>query len=48
MVGRKTRWFLVCRGLDRGRRVLRVDRIARASATGVHFEPREAPGGDPR
>ncbi|MEV4021126.1 WYL domain-containing protein [Nonomuraea angiospora] len=47
LVPRQTRWFLVCRDLDRDWRVLRVDRITRASATGVHFEPREVPGGDP-
>ncbi|MEV0235380.1 WYL domain-containing protein [Nonomuraea sp. NPDC050786] len=47
LVPRETRWFLVCRDLDRGWRVLRVDRITRASATGVRFEAQEVPGGDP-
>lgn len=47
LVPRQTRWFLVCRDLDRGWRVLRVDRITRAAATGVRFVPQEVPGGDP-
>ncbi|MFI6452478.1 helix-turn-helix transcriptional regulator [Streptosporangium amethystogenes] len=47
LVPRQSRWFLVCRDLDRGWRVLRVDRITRASATGVRFKPQEVPGGDP-
>ncbi|MEV4251810.1 WYL domain-containing protein [Spirillospora sp. NPDC049652] len=47
LVPRRTWWFLVCRDLDHGWRVLRVDRITRASATGVRFEPQEVPGGDP-
>ncbi|MCP2343209.1 helix-turn-helix transcriptional regulator [Actinomadura rupiterrae] len=47
LVPRHTRWFLVCRDLDDGWRVLRVDRITRAAATGARFEPQEVPGGDP-
>lgn len=47
LVPRHTRWFLVCRDLDRGWRVLRVDRITQATATGVRFEPQDVPGGDP-
>src|SRR4051812_38963916 len=47
LVPRGTRWFLVCRDLDRGWRALRVDRITRAAATGTRFTPRPVPGGDP-
>ncbi|MFD0690277.1 helix-turn-helix transcriptional regulator [Actinomadura fibrosa] len=47
LVPRQSRWYLVCRDLDRGWRVLRVDRITGASATGVRFHPQEVPGGDP-
>jgi predicted DNA-binding transcriptional regulator YafY len=47
LVPRGTRWFLVCRDLDRGWRALRVDRITRAEPTGVRFTPTPVPGGDP-
>jgi predicted DNA-binding transcriptional regulator YafY len=47
LVPRQTHWFLVCRDLDHGWRVLRVDRITSASPTGVRFEPEDVPGGDP-
>ena len=47
LVPRGTRWFLVCRDLDRGWRALRVDRITRAAPTGRRFTPRPVPGGDP-
>lgn len=46
LVPRGTRWFLVCRDLDRGWRALRVDRITRAEPTGVRFTPTPVPGGD--
>ena len=47
LVPRETRWYLVCRDLDRDWRVLRVDRITKATATGVRAEARDVPGGDP-
>ena len=47
LVPRGTRWFLVCRDVDRGWRALRVDRITRATPTGVRFTGRPVPGGDP-
>lgn len=47
LVPRGTRWFLVCRDLDRGWRALRVDRITRATPTGTPFTARPVPGGDP-
>ncbi len=47
LVPRGTRWFLVCRDLDRGWRALRLDRITRAAPTGTRFEARPVPGGDP-
>jgi predicted DNA-binding transcriptional regulator YafY len=47
LVPRGTRWFLVCRDLDRGWRALRVDRITRAAPTGTRFTARPVPGGDP-
>jgi predicted DNA-binding transcriptional regulator YafY len=47
LVPRGTRWFLVCWDLDRGWRVLRVDRITRAAPTGTRFAARPVPGGDP-
>ena len=47
LVPRGTRWFLVCRDLDRGWRALRVDRITRAAPTGTRFTSRPVPGGDP-
>ncbi|MFI2105690.1 helix-turn-helix transcriptional regulator [Isoptericola sp. NPDC019693] len=46
LVPRGTRWYLVCRDVDRGWRALRVDRITRAEPTGVRFDPRPVPGGD--
>lgn len=47
LVPRGTRWFLVCRDLDRGWRALRIDRITRADPTGVRFTAPPVPGGDP-
>lgn len=47
LVPRGTRWFLVCRDLERGWRALRVDRVTRAEPTGARFAPRPVPGGDP-
>src|SRR3954465_14505597 len=47
LVPRGTRWFLVCRDLDRGWRALRVDRITGAAPTGKRFTARPVPGGDP-
>lgn len=47
LVPRGTRWYLICRDLDRGWRALRVDRITRAEPTGLRFPPRTVPGGDP-
>jgi predicted DNA-binding transcriptional regulator YafY len=46
LVPRGTRWFLVCRDLERGWRALRVDRITRAMPTGTRFAARAVPGGD--
>jgi predicted DNA-binding transcriptional regulator YafY len=46
LVPRGTRWFLVCRDLDRGWRALRVDRITHAAPTGRRFTARPIPGGD--
>lgn len=47
LVPRHGRWYLVCWDLDREDwRVLRVDRIRRADATGLRFTPRRVPGGD--
>jgi predicted DNA-binding transcriptional regulator YafY len=43
LVPRGTRWFLVCRDLDRGWRALRVDRITRAAATGTRFDSGPVP-----
>jgi predicted DNA-binding transcriptional regulator YafY len=47
LVPRGTRWYLVCRDLERGWRALRLDRITRAGATGLRFEGQPPPGGDP-
>ena len=47
LVPRGTRWYLICRDLDRGWRALRVDRITRAEPTGARFPANEVPGGDP-
>lgn len=47
LVPRESRWYLICRDLDRGWRALRVDRITRAEPTGQRFPPRAVPGGDP-
>ncbi len=47
LVPRGTRWFLVCRDVDRGWRALRVDRITAATPTGARFTARPVPGGDP-
>jgi predicted DNA-binding transcriptional regulator YafY len=47
LVPRGTRWYLICRDVDRGWRALRVDRITGAEPTGARFPPREVPGGDP-
>jgi predicted DNA-binding transcriptional regulator YafY len=46
LVPRGIRWYLVCRDLERGWRALRLDRITRAQATGLRFEPQPPPGGD--
>ena len=47
LVPRGTRWYLICRDLDRGWRAMRVDRITRADPTGLRFPERAVPGGDP-
>jgi predicted DNA-binding transcriptional regulator YafY len=47
LVPRGSRWFLVCRDVDRGWRALRVDRITGAAPTGTRFATRPVPGGDP-